>query len=66
VPDSAIDSSGRFELHNTVGEYDFALEGLGSGLSIKRVTRNGRALPMNRIGVALGETVRDIEIVVGR
>ncbi len=66
VPESAIDSSGRFELHNTVGEYEFALEGLGSGLSLKRVTRNGRALPMNRIGVALGETVRDIEIVVGR
>ena len=40
--------------------------GPGSGLSIKRVMRNGRALPMNRIGVALGETVRDIEIVVGR
>jgi hypothetical protein len=66
VPESSIDSSGRFELRNTVGEYEFHLEGLGSGLSIRRVMRNGRALPMNRLGVALGETIGDIEIVVGR
>ena len=66
IPEASIDPSGRFALHSTVGEYEFALEGLGSGLSIKRVLRNGRALPMNRLGVAPGETVRDIEIVVGR
>jgi hypothetical protein len=66
APESSIDSSGRFELRNAVGEYEFDLEGLGSGLSIKRVVRNGRALPMNRLGVAPGETVRDLEIVVGR
>ncbi len=58
--------SGRFELPGTVGEYEFALDGLASGLAIKRVTRNGRTLPMNRIGVAAGETIRDIEIVVGQ
>ncbi len=68
VPESAIDSSGRFELRETIGEYEFDLEGLGSGLTIKRVVRNGRGLPMpmNRIGVAPGETIRDLEIVVGR
>jgi len=66
APESSIDSSGRFELRNAVGEYEFDLEGLGAGLSIKRVTRNGRALPANRLGVAAGETIRDLEIVVGR
>jgi hypothetical protein len=66
VPESSIDSSGRFELHDTLGEYEFALIELAPDLSIKRVMRNGRALPSNRIGVAAGETIRDIEIVVGR
>jgi len=66
APESSIDSSGRFELRNTVGEYEFDFAGLGTGLSVKRVTRNGRALPANRLGVAPGETVRDLEIVVGR
>jgi hypothetical protein len=28
--------------------------------------RNGRTLPMNRLGVAPGEAIRDLEIVVGR
>jgi hypothetical protein len=66
VPESLIDPNGRFELRNAVGEYELDLEGLGSGYSIKRVARNGRALPMNRLGVAPGETVGNIEIVVGR
>lgn len=66
APEASIDQSGRFELRNTVGEYEFDLEGLGSGYSITRVMRNRRALPMNRLGVAPGETVRDIEIIVGR
>ena len=65
VPESQVDSSGRFELPGTIGEYEFAFDGLAPGLRIERVTRNGRALPMNRIGVAAGEVVRDIEIVVG-
>ena len=65
VPESAVDSDGRFELAGTIGEYEFALDGVASGLAIKRVTRNGRSLPMNRIGIAAGETIRDIEIVVG-
>jgi hypothetical protein len=66
VPESAVDSSGRFELAGTIGEYEFALDGLASGLAIKRITRNGRSLPMNRINVAAGETIRELEIVVGR
>lgn len=66
VPASSIDPNGRFELRNAIGEYEFDLEGAGSGLSIKRVVRNGRALPMNRLGVGPGEAIRDIEIVVGR
>ena len=65
-PEASIDPGGRFELRNTIGEYEFDLEGLESGYSIKRVVRNGRVLPMNRLGVAPGESVRDIEIVVGR
>jgi hypothetical protein len=66
VPESAVDSNGRFELAGTIGEYEFALDGLASGLAIKRITRNGRSLPMNRINVAAGETIRELEIVVGR
>jgi len=66
LPESSIDSSGRFELRDMIGEYEFALAESGSGLSLKRVMRNGRALPMNRLGVAPGETVRNIEIIVGR
>ncbi len=66
VPQSSIDADGRFTLPNTIGEYEFGLEGLQHGLAIKRVTRNGRVLPMNRISVSPGETIRDIEIVVGR
>lgn len=66
VPEASIDSSGRFELRNTIGEYEFDLVGAGSGLSIKRVMRNGRPLPANRLGVAPGEAIRDVEIVVGR
>ena len=66
VPESMVDSNGHFELAGTIGEYEFALNGLATGLTIKRVTRNGRPLPMNRIGVAGGETVRDLEIVVGQ
>jgi len=66
TPESSIDSSGRFELRNTLGEYEFDLHGLGAGLSIKRIVRNGRILPTNRIGVVPGEVIGDIEIVVGR
>ena len=66
VPESAVDSNGRFELAGTIGEYEFELDGLATGLAIRRVTRNGRRLPMNRIGVAGGETIRDLEIVVGQ
>jgi hypothetical protein len=66
VPESAIDSTGRFELTGAIGEYEFALDGLANGPSIKRVTRNGRSLPMNRLRVAGGEAIRDIEIVVGQ
>ncbi len=66
VPQSSIDSNGRFTLSGAIGEYEFALDGLQRGLALKRVTRSGRALPMNRVSLAPGETMRDIEIVVGR
>jgi carboxypeptidase family protein len=65
VPESQIDSSGRFDLSGTIGEYEFRLEGLAQGLTIKRLTRNGRPLAMNLISVGGGETVGDLEIVVG-
>jgi hypothetical protein len=66
VPESTVDSSGRFVLPGLVGEYEFALDGLQQGLAIKRVRRNGRPLPTNRIGISGGEDFRDIEIVVGQ
>jgi len=66
VPESTVDANGRFELTGTIGEYEFELDGLATGLAIRRVTRNGRPLPMNRIGVAGGDTIRDLEIVVGQ
>jgi hypothetical protein len=65
VPESVVGADGRFALAGLLGEYEFALAGLQSGLAIKKVTRNGRPLSTNRIGVAGGETIRDIEIVVG-
>jgi hypothetical protein len=66
VPESAVDSNGRFELAGAIGEYELALGGLADGLVIKRAMRNGRSLPMNRVNVSAGETIRDIELVVGR
>jgi hypothetical protein len=66
VPESAVDSNGRFELVGTIGAYELALGGLASGLVIKRAMRNGRSLTMNRVDVSAGETIRDIELVVGR
>ena len=66
VPESTVDSSGRFVLPGLVGEYEFALDGLQQGLALKRIIRNGRPLPTNRIGVSGGEDIRDIEIVVGQ
>ena len=66
VPESDIDSNGRFVLPGLVGEYEFALAGLQQGLAIRRMTRNGHSLPQNRIGVSAGEDIRDLEIVVGQ
>jgi hypothetical protein len=66
VPESAVDSNGRFELAGTIGEYELALGGLANGLVIKRAMRNGRSFPMNRVNVSAGETIRDVELVVGR
>jgi hypothetical protein len=66
VPESAVDGNGRFELRGAVGEYEFALDGLGRGLAIKRLSRNGLILPGNRLSVAAGETVENLDIVVGR
>jgi hypothetical protein len=65
VPESRVDDLGRFALRGALGEYEFALAGLGRGLGIRRVTRSGVALPQNRVAVALGEIVDEVEIVVG-
>jgi hypothetical protein len=65
VLESTIDSEGRFAMTGLLGEYEFALDGLQPGLAIKKVSRNGRPLSTNRIGVPGGETLRGIEIVVG-
>ena len=65
VPESRVDDLGRFALRGAIGEYEFALDGLGRGLGIRRVMRSGVALQQNRVAVAGGEIVDEVEIVVG-
>jgi hypothetical protein len=66
VPEATPAPDGRFEIGGALGEYEIELPGLGAGLTISRVRRRGVTLQGNRLGVAGGELVDDLEIVVGR
>jgi hypothetical protein len=66
IPESAIGADGRFQISHAFGEYEFELRGLPAGLRIKSVSRGGRPLTDGRIGVAGGETIAGVEILVGR
>jgi hypothetical protein len=66
IPESAIGADGRFQISNAFGEYEFELRGLSAGLRIKSVSRGGRPLADGRIGIAGGETITGVEILVGR
>jgi hypothetical protein len=64
VPEAPLGQDGRFEIREALGEYEIELRGLPSGLTITRILRGGVALRANRIAVAGGETVDDLEVVV--
>jgi hypothetical protein len=66
APEASPAPDGRFEIDGALGEYEIELPGLGAGLTISRVARGGVTLQGNRLGVAGGELVDDVEIVVGR
>jgi hypothetical protein len=66
VSESAVDASGRFQLRDALGEYEFELRDLPPGYAITRVLRDGVPLRANRISVMGGEAIRGIELVVGK
>jgi len=53
-------------VEDLLGEYQFEVAGLPPDLRVLRVQRNGMTLGNDRIRVAGGEQVTDVEIVVGR
>jgi hypothetical protein len=63
--DSAVDADGRFRIPSARGEYEFLVDGLPAGWRVTEVRRSGRALPAGRVSVGPGETVREMELVVG-
>jgi hypothetical protein len=63
--ESAVDGEGRFRIPSARGEYEFLIDGLPAGWRVIEVRRNGRVLPAGRVSVGPGETVREIELVVG-
>ena len=65
VAESRLGPDGRFQIPNAFGEYEFELQGQTKGLRIKNVSRGGRTIPDGRIGVASGETITEVEILVG-
>jgi hypothetical protein len=65
VEDSAVDSDGRFRIASARGEYEFQVDGLPAGWRVTEVRRAGRAVPARRVSVGPGETVREVELVVG-
>jgi hypothetical protein len=59
-PESAVATDGRFRVTNTLGLYEFDVQ----GYRIVRVTQSGRAMPGGRIRVAHGETITDVQVTV--
>ena len=66
VPESPVESDGRFRIEHALGEYEFEIAGLPAGLRVTRVLQHGRSIANGRIRVASGETLTDLELVVGR
>jgi hypothetical protein len=62
IPESVVDAEGRFRLGNAVGEFNFEVP----GLRVVRVTQHGRELQTARIRLGPGDTVTDLEVLVGR
>ena len=58
--------SGRFQLRDALGEYEFDLQDLPAGYAITRVLRDGVPLRANRISVMGGEAIRGLELVVAK
>jgi hypothetical protein len=65
VPETPIEPDGRFRLINALGEYEIAIPDLPRGFRIT-VARSGQTLAGNRVGVAAGETMSGVSVMVGR
>jgi hypothetical protein len=61
-PESAVGPDGRFRLGNALGLYGFEVP----GFRVVRVTQGGREIPNAQVGVAPGETITGLEVLVGR
>jgi len=66
IPEAAIDPDGRFRMTNALGEYEIVIPDLPRTFRITRVTRREDSLAANRIGVAAGEAVTGLNVMVGR
>jgi hypothetical protein len=66
VPEAPIDPDGRFRLTNALGEYEIAIPDLPRGFRVTSVIRGGQTLAGNRIGVAAGDTMPGVSVMVGR
>jgi hypothetical protein len=66
APAGAVSSDGRFHIQHALGEYEFEIASLAAGQRILRVTQHGREIPNGRVHVAPGETITDLEVLVGR
>lgn len=65
VTETPVGGDGRFTIQHVYGEYTLTVKGLPAAWRIRRVLRNGSALPDSRIIVPAGERVTGIEVVMG-
>jgi hypothetical protein len=65
VSEGRVESDGRFRIEHALGEYEFEIAGLPAGLRVTRVLQHGRSIANGRIRVTSGETLTDLELVVG-
>ena len=66
VSESRVESDGRFRIEHALGEYEFEIAGLPAGLRVTRIRQHGRSIGNGRIRVTSGETLTDLELVVGK
>ena len=66
VADARVQDDGSFTIDQVMGDYTLAVEGLPRGWRVVRMTRDGAALPGDRLVVAAEERVSGVEIIVGR